>query len=316
MAADGATVGIHVLRRKAAGGRPPPPEPTEPRAPRALRRALARAAQADCSLALAVTEVQQSDVSLAELLDMPEPRALLAVLEGEGERLGFVALGPGALAAIIEQQTTGAVSRDDLPARRPTRTDAAMCAALIDHTLTELEMGLAGTADLAWAAGFRYASFLDDPRPLGLLLEDIPYRVLSAKLELAHGARHGGLLLALPADPRRRAGLMAPGASGRAGGDDGHPAADDPSRDWRTVLDRTVMASPATLEAVLGRLRMPLAAAMAWKPGDFVVLSEAKLDGVTLEAPGGIRCARACLGQSRGQRALRLPVEMPGDPEL
>ncbi|MBK5928560.1 FliM/FliN family flagellar motor switch protein [Rhodobaculum claviforme] len=303
MAVGDAAAGIKVLRRKAAGGRALPPDHPEPRAPRALRRALARAAQADCGLALAVTEVRLAEVSLAELLEQPEPRALLAVLEGPGDRLGFLALGPAPLAGIIEQQTTGAVGRTEVVARRPTRTDAAMCAGLIDHAMTELELGLAGTADLGWAGGFRYASFLDDPRPLGLLLEDVGYRVLTAQLDVAGGARQGSLLLALPAaDPRRRA---VPTAQG------GAPTTERASaeRVWRADLDRTVMASPASLQAVLGRLRMPLAAALAWKPGDFVVLSQATLDGVTLEGPGGKRFVRARLGQCGGHRALRLPCD-------
>ena len=49
---------------------------------------------------------------------------------------------------------------------------------MVDAALEGLEIALAEEADLIWADGFRYASFLDDPRPLGLLLEDIAYRCL------------------------------------------------------------------------------------------------------------------------------------------
>ena len=53
--------------------------------------------------------------------------------------------------------------------RKPTRTDAAMVAGLIDAALAGLEQALLQEADLVWAGGFRYASFLDDARPIGLL---------------------------------------------------------------------------------------------------------------------------------------------------
>lgn len=309
---DGATGGM-VLRRKAAGGRPPPPEPV---APRALRRALARAAEADCGLALGTTEVRGGEASLAELLERPEPMSLLAVLEGPGDRLGLLALGPQVLAGLIEQQTTGAVLAGEAPPRRPTRTDAAMCAGLIDRALAELEAGLAGLPELAWAGGYRYASFLDDPRPLGLLLEDVLYRLLDAEVELAGGLRRGPVLLALPADTRRRsppAGLVAAPAEGGARAADSAAATPD-AREWQAQMTRTVMASPATLEAVLCRFRLPLATALRWQPGDFVPLPGATLETVALEAPGGRRVGRARLGQSRGQRALRLALPDPLPP--
>ena len=303
MAGGDAAFGGMVLRRKAAGGRPPPPEPTEPLAPRAMRRALARAAQGDCGLALAATEVRLIDASLAELLEVIEEHALLAVMEGPGERLGLMALGPAVLTGVIEHRTTGVVGTADLPTRRPTRTDAAMAAGLIDRTMAELEAGLAATPDLGWAGGYRYASFLDDPRPLGLLLEDVPYQMLEVTLDVAGGARRGRLLLALPRATSRRTGLALPQ---RPDGAKPLSAAAEAAA-WRDRMTRTVMASPARLEAVLHRLRVPLNSALAWQPGDFVVLPGATLNALRLES-GGKAMGRARLGQARGQRALRLDI--------
>ncbi len=311
MAGDDAATGGMVLRRKAAGGRPPPPEPTEPLAPRALRRALARAAQADCGLALAATELRVIDASLAELLEVLELNALLAVMEGPGDRLGLMAVGPAVLTGLIEHRTTGAVGGAELQTRRPTRTDAAMCAGLLDRTMAELEAGLAGTSDLGWAGGYRYASFLDDARPLGLLLEDVPYQILDVALELAGGARRGRLILALPRTPARRGLALPQRADSEAGPADG--AAGDAAI-WRDRLTRTVMGSPARLEAVLHRLRIPLNAALAWQQGDFVLLPGAALDSVRLESGGGKPLAHARLGQTLGQRALRLQLPQPDDP--
>ncbi|MGY6411311.1 MAG: FliM/FliN family flagellar motor switch protein [Alkalilacustris sp.] len=273
-----------------------------------MRRALARAAQADCGLALAATEVRLVDISLAELLEVLEPHALLAVMEGPGERLGLMALSPAMLGSFIEHRTTGIVTSAELPTRRPTRTDAAMAADLIDRSMAELEAGLTGTPDLGWAGGYRYASFLDDPRPLGLLLEDVPYQMLEVTLDIASGARHGRLMLVLPRATHRR-GLALPQR-----GDGRQPlSAAAETAAWRDRMTRNVMASPARLDAVLHRLRVPLNAALAWKPGDFVVLAGASVGSVRLES-GGKAMGRARLGQARGQRALRLdipPVEHP-----
>jgi flagellar motor switch protein FliM len=312
-----------VLRRKAAGGREAPSGPQDAPLPRALRRALARAAQSDCRLPLAAGELRHVQASLAELLELPEDMALLAVLEGPGERLGLMALGPAVISAVIEQHTTGTVSAGEGVPRRPTRTDAAMAAGLIDRALGELEAGLgaepgaAAAAAAAWAAGYRYASFLDEPRALGLLLEDIPYEVATATVDLASGARRGRVLLALPAVPHR----SGPAASRRAMPATAEARAalaaarhmtrnDEGGELWQERMGRTVMASPAALEAVLCRLKLPLSAVLGWKPGDFVLLPGGALDRVALES-GGRAFARARLGQSRGCRALRL--QRPGD---
>lgn len=315
-----------VLRRKAAGGRPPAVASGEAPAARALRRALARAAQADCHLPLAASEVRLREASLAELLEMPEDMALLAVLEGPGERLGLMALGPAVVTALIEQHTTGSVGAAEGPPRRPTRTDAAMAAGLIDRAMTEFETGLAAETGAAataaaWASGYRYASFLDEPRPLGLLLEDIAYEVATATVDLAGGARRGTVLLALPAGASRSApGRARPAAADRKGPvGPVRPAAVDADIDgdaaaaWQDRMSRTVMASPASLGAVLCRLKLPLGVVLGWQRGDFVVLPGGMLDRVTLEGPGARVLARARLGQSRGARALRLtPAEAEG----
>ena len=71
--------------------------------------------------------------------------------------------------------------------------------------LQRLEAALGGDDDLIWAGGFRYASFLDDPRPLGLLLEDVDYRVLEAEVSLAQGAQDGGIVAGAARRGARRA---------------------------------------------------------------------------------------------------------------
>ncbi len=159
-----------------------------------------------------VTDLRLARRSLAELLEFPPDRALIALLDGPGGGLGMIALAPEVTSALVEMQTIGRVAAAAPAPRRPTRTDAAMVSAVIDRALAELEAVLAEEADLVWTGGFRYASFLEDARPLGLLLEDQPYRVLTTDLVMGENGRGGRVILALPAEGRGQAPVAARGA--------------------------------------------------------------------------------------------------------
>ena len=171
-----------------------------------------------------------------------------------------------------------------------------MVADLIDQALQQLEAGLESDPDLIWAGGFRYASFLDDPRPLGLLLEEEHYRVLQAELRLGNGAKSGAVLLALPAEGRGRAPKPAPTAT---------PAPVAAALFSKALSDQ-VMRTEADIAAVLHRFTVPLSFVMDLKAGDLVPLSTAALDRIVLEGLDGRPLASGRLGQNRGMRAVRL----------
>ena len=284
-----------VLKRMAEAGRPRLRFAAMSPA-KALRVGLAKAAEDRMRLALIVDKVGEDRLSLAELLDALEDRALLAVLNGPGEGLGLVALSPQVLAALVEMQTMGRVTMGDAPARRPTRTDATMAVEFIDQVMVELETALADEMDVIWAGGFRYSSFLNDPRPLGLLLDDTAYRVFRLDLDLSLGAKRGTMLLALPAsgrgNPPERRGA----------------AAVDPGAIWAREMERTVMATPAQLQAVLHRLSIPLNAVMRLQAGDLLPLPMASVDKLRLEGSGGRKLVSGRLGQARGFRAVKLSL--------
>lgn len=285
---------------------------------RALRLALGRAAQSEMALALIVTSLREEMRSLAELLELTEPGMFLGVLEGRGDALGLMALAQPVLAGVVEHLTTGDIGTVAHPPRKPTRIDAAMAMPLIDRILMELEHALAegregadtgNPADRArdagrdWARGYRYASFLDDARPLGLLLDDRRYRVFRAEVALGGAARAGSLLLALPADlpqARQRESLLAASAA--------------PARSFGDELRGVVLDAPARIEAVLTRLRLPLQAVSAWQPGMLVPLPLARPGDMTLEAPRGRVLAQVRLGQCAGARAVRLSPDPRGLP--
>lgn len=300
------------LRRMAEAGRAPPAAAAMTPA-RAVGQALALAAQEMLMLPLRVERAEDLRLSLSELLEVVEPLALLAILEGPHETLGLAALTPGTLATLIEMQTMGRIGAASVDPRRPTRTDAAMSAGILDRILGEVETLLATDEAIIWAGGFRYGSFLDDPRPLGLVLEEGGYRVMRLTLAFgAEGARQGGLLLALPLPGRgnppvasRRPGTGRPGAGEAAGTVPG-----DAEGQWRARLEQAVMQAPAELHAVMGRISLPLSAVMALRPGAEIELPADALSRMRVEGADGRLLTLARLGQMRGHRALRLKARI------
>jgi len=306
-----------VIQRKAEAGRAIPGT-TPMTAARALTLALAKTAQEAMALPLRVAKLEERRLSLAELPEALADRALLAVLEGPREGLGLAAVAPSLLSVLIEMQTTGRLAPNAPPARRPTRTDAALVAGFLDQFLTQFEEMIAELPDVVWGGGFRYASYLDDPRPLGLLLEDTGFRVLQVELALGPGGmRKGELLLALPAQghgptPRLRASmdgaeaLLVRGTAAEAAL-------------WQDKMERAVMQTPAKLEAVLCRLKLSLAEVLGLAPGAELPIPLAALEELRLEGVGGKVVGRGKLGQNRGFRAVRVLVDAddapPADPQ-
>lgn len=283
-----------IIRRKIAAQRVVSAD-GGPGADRAWRIGLARAARDVLKVSLDVRSLTVERRSLAELAELVPDFALIAILDGPSEGLGAIVLSQPILAGFIEAQTIGRIRNQDQPPRKPTRTDGAMVAGVIDATLIGLEQALAEEADLVWAGGFRYASFLDDPRPLPLLLEDVPLRLMRAEVSLAGGLRKGEVLLALPAEGRGQR----PSTLSDAALSDHGPAF------GRALADR-VNGAASRVEAVLARLSMPLSQVMALTEGMILPLQDAALDRISLEGLDGRRVGEGKLGQNRGMRAVRL----------
>ncbi len=289
----------HAVAHAAEGG---------PGADRSWRLALARSAQDILSLPLDVPRLSMWRRSLTELTDLLPDHAMLAVLEGPGDALGLLALSPAVLSGLIEVQTMGRVLAQAPLPRKPTRTDAAMVAPVIERALAALDEALADESDLVWAGGFRYASFLDDPRPLALLLEDHAYRVLTAQVSLSGGAKSGEVILAFPAEGRGRRPTLAATLA-----NDAHAV-----HAFTQSMTEVVMSVPCQLDAVLARVVLSLGDVIALEPGAIVPLPKATLTGVRLEGMDGQAVAEARLGQNRGMRAVRLsgPLNLVNDAPL
>ncbi|MBC7478529.1 MAG: FliM/FliN family flagellar motor switch protein [Pseudorhodobacter sp.] len=290
-----AAPGQNIIRRKVTAVKATPIA-GGPGADRSWRVSLARAVRDKLQTTLDFRSLVVDRRSLAEIIELVPSRALIAVLDGPREGLGIIALDPQIMAGFIEAQTIGKVKSTELVARKTTRTDAAMVAGVIDTALQGLEVGLVEEADLIWAGGFRYASFLDDPRPLGLLMEDVPYKVLRAEVDLAGGARRGEILLALPADGR--------GMVPQTKSDD--TATPDTTHLFHAALGDRVNGAQVRIEAVLARLTLPLAQVLQMTEGMVLALPQATLTQISLEGFDGRRVGEGKLGQDRGMRAVRL----------
>lgn len=264
-------------------------------AAKAWKLALGRAARDSIGLEMGLTELRQDRFSLAEVLELPPERSLVVMLEGPKDALGLIVLAPEVLAGVVEMQMVGRVNPSPAPPRRPTRTDAAMASGLIDKALAGLELELLNDTDLIWTSGFRYASFLEDARPLALLLEDVTYQVLRGDVALGGGARTGQIILALPADGRGRAPAVPPAPPSRAA-----------ELVFSAALGEQVQSVQAELVAVLARLKLPIDTVLNLKPGDPLVLGTASIAQIDLEGLDGTRVAGGKLGQNRGMRAIRM----------
>ncbi len=279
---------LSTLQRKAGAGRDPlggvGMTPLK-----ALRLAMAKAAQAQFSLALRSTSLTQDRLRQADLLAQIEPGALLVLLDGPPGAHGFVAVDLQTLAAVIEVQTMGRVSTTPAQERQPTRTDAAMVKPLIDGMMQGLVKYLKGGPDESWATGYEFGSWVENARLLGLRLKDVQYRLFCADLELADGAKQGKLMLGLPA-----VGLRAV------------PDAEGGRQNWSEELRETVQASRTEMNAVLYRTQMALKQVLALKPGDLVPVPVAAIGDVVIEGVDGRIIGHARLGQQHGYRALRI----------
>jgi flagellar motor switch protein FliM len=297
-----------VLRRKIAAHRRAPvarPDPA-PQAVRALGRALRHAATPFEGLGLLPGDPALGPAGDLEqaLAFLPE-QGLLAVVEGAGGGRGLLALAPGLVDALVEVQTTGRIEPTEMPPRPVTRIDEALARDFIDLALAALGRESTGIAGRDWPARLSYASLLRDRKQITLLLPEGGYRVLQCEVGFDSVARRAQFTLVLPIE-----------SHGREDAPDAPPPADAA---WIAARARMVEGLELPLEAVLMRLRRPLAEVQGWMVGDLLRFDPADLQSVTLEAPGARALALGRLGQKGGRRAICLSGrggEVQGQPML
>lgn len=268
-----------------------PAPPASPTPARGLRLAFARAAERSVGLSAGVLGVAEEVGPLDDLLSRLEDGLLLLSLAGDGLPLGLVGIDAEGVAAAVEAQTMGRPSVQAPEPRPATAADLAMTEPLLAAFLAEAREAVAGTALDGWLGAVRPGPRLTGAREAGMALGDGAYRVVRLTIDLRAGPRQALIVLLhrLPPPPE---------------------PAQRPGAGWADGLSARVLAAPASVEAVLGRLRLPLDAAEGFAVGQVVPLPGLSVASVRLEAlgPGGAPrdLGPARLGQSGGMRAVRL----------
>ncbi len=283
---------------------------------RAATTALGRAAEKQLRLPVFVESAELLPMTLPELAELLPERALLAVLEGGQDALGVMALCPSFLASIIEMQAIGRVTSRPPANRRPTRTDAAISADFVNSLLTALGREMYGRPEIPAFDTFRYATHMDDPRPLGLMLEDGEMQRLQLKFRVgAGGQRDASLLIALPAAPGSGRGRSAPAllATPAPGGRNAMIPAPPSNKPTAPVaqaapvsLAEAVQLAPIRVVGILCRRKLSLQALRALGPGSLIPLPQNVLDDARLETGNRQLLARGRLGEADGFHAIRL----------
>lgn len=286
--------------------RMPSPQPLSPA--RAAANAVGRAAERLYRLPVLPVEIKPGAATLAELPELLPDQALLIVLQGPGDQIGVMALGFETVTALIEVQALGRITARPAERRRLTRSDAAICVDFVNALMTDLGTEMAAVEGFGPIQGYRYATHLDDPRPLILMLEDRPYRSLSFDLRFGGAeTRDGPILIAVPHKPDMRPALPQPAPQ------DAVPAPQAGALPAAT-LACAMAAAPVEVVGVLCRRTMTLGELRALVPGKLLPLPRVTLTDARLETPDGQLLATGKLGEAEGCHALRLHDPAQGTP--
>lgn len=264
-------------------------------ADRAFRFCLGRAVHDSLHVQLEIEKLTVGRLTAAELVEISPDFALIAVLDGPAHAAGAMVLSHSLVSGFIEVQTIGRVRGQDVKPRKPTRTDGAMVAGVIDSALTFLDQALVDESLGGCARGFQCCGFLEDSRPLPVILEDASLIVFAADVALAGGVRKGQIFLALPA----------PGQSVLpVSQDEAYESAQSVA--FGAALKDCVDECGVQLQFALARVSLPMSDVLNMAAGMIVPLRGASLGAVSVEGMDGRCLAIGKLGQNRGLRAVRL----------
>ena len=281
-----------ILERKAASGR----ESHLARAmtvQKALRLTIAKVAEDRHDLALATLAIAVESVTNEGLPGVLKDDQLLILLEGPGRQIGVAMLDGAFVGGLVQQQTMGQVHAEMEDERKPTRTDAALAAPLLDDLIGRLENLVERPSDQMTFKGFRYAAMSDDLRLALMALEADTYRSFEISLDIARGARQGKMTLLLPEPGQVE--IVAE-----------HTADDliEPQEEGPDVV-KTVFQLEAELNIVLCKLRLPLGQLENLQTGSVIELPPNVFPDVDVTTINGDVVGKGQLGQMDGQRAVQ-----------
>jgi flagellar motor switch protein FliM len=281
-----------VLRQKLARARPPLNDGS-PSIEKGLKLALSKVAEVQHDMILAATPADPFSCDLAKLQSLAKDDDLLFCLRtGDGD-IGLVMVDLQTRAALIEVQTTGAVTSRAAVDRPVTRTDAKLVEPTLKALMEEFDNIFVPHKNRHWALGYRPSLMLEGPRLIGLVLEDVRYKVYSVDLDIAMGAKKGVLRFAFLQD--------------RGVGETEQPLAAQSTFGER--LNDALDDAKIELGAVLDRFKIPLSQAKSLKVGDVFLISADAPQQVKIVGSHGKDVAQGELGLNRGHLAVRIQSE-------
>ncbi|MDU8946564.1 FliM/FliN family flagellar motor C-terminal domain-containing protein [Ovoidimarina sediminis] len=249
---------------------------------RAWRLCVPRVSEESVGLLASVSGVESAATNFDAILADWDEHALHLSLQGEGGVRGIAILDAGALASLIDVQTTGRVGTSTPDPRSPTAIDAAMAGHVIDAWLDGFGAQI-GSSDI-WRTG----PWIADARAGKLAIDQGAFSVETVMFSFGEGARYGTLSLLMPLGAAPRAAKAAPKR--------GAPAK---------------LAVEVEVHAVLCRSKVAFRWLSQLKPGDTLALPEGVAGQVRLETQDGRLLTHGRLGQSRGRKAIKLDAGQP-----
>ncbi len=287
----GATRSNTVLGRIAAAGR----EDHQARAmslQKAMRVTLAKVANSLMNLPLAVIGSVMQELSSEGLEAIISDEMLLLMLDGPGQLGGAVLIESYLVGGLIQQQTIGTVRPDTGAARQMTRTDAAICAPLLDALFQKVPTIVDSTEDARLVEGFRFGAKAEHSRSLLMSLDAPRYKVLRLTIDLSRGVRQGEMIVILPVHIARVTAT---------------DSKDDATeKTLRTPdMSKVVMGLTTNLNMVLCRKTLTLMQVQKLKPGDVLDIPSGLFPNVQICEVGGRVLGQGTVGHVDGIRAVK-----------
>ena len=226
-------------------------------------------------------------MALQEILD---EESLLAILEGQNGEPGALAMDMQVLSGLVEFQTLGQVIPKPVVGREATKVDAALITPLMEDALMRFVRNLAEEGvPPKWLQHYKFGAMTQDRRTLSLALSAQDYHMFVMDISLAHGKKAGTMAWIFP---------------------DIEVILEDPDAPQESEVEKfqkNVKQATTLLNAVIGKVKMPIAQVQGLQIGDVLALPDDPMKSAKIEAIGGEMIADARIGQMDGMRAVCVP---------
>ncbi|MFQ5623818.1 MAG: FliM/FliN family flagellar motor switch protein [Paracoccaceae bacterium] len=242
-------------------------------------------------------------VAMEVMLDaLPEASLIWVLTRGDGGGHGLFVLERDTVGHLVEIATgTGGIGGLDRGGRAVTAIDAALCRPFANMLMERFRATLADAVGQDALGRFETAWHETAAGPLVHKMPRGSYVVFRLALDIGEDGRTGVMRLVLPAAPFREIDVER--ATARHGADRAAAAL------WRRHMEDAAGASVLAMNAVLGRLSLPLARAAALRPGEVVELPDTALGDVRVELATGngpVPMLRGRLGQFGGRKVVKV----------